>query len=122
MIWGILGFISGVVGGMGLGGGTVLIPLLVLFANSTPEQARLTNLIAFIPAAAAALLINRKKGVLHPKHALGLLPYAVLGAVLGMLVSTVITTDMLRKGFGVLLVLLAVSQWVRAEKRNKAAP
>ena len=119
MIHGIFGFLSGVAGGMGLGGGAVLIPLLVLLGGSTPEQARLVNLLAFIPAAGVALLLHRKNGTLHAKHALTLLPYGVLGAVLGMLLSAAVSTDVLRKGFGILLIVLAVFRLCGAEKRNK---
>ena len=118
----LFGFVSGVAGGMGLGGGTLLIPLFVLFAQRSPEEARLINLIAFVPAATAAVLINGKNGLMEKKTALGLLPYAVMGAFLGMLIASAVSTEMLRKGFGLLLLLLSVSQWLRAEKRNKNTP
>ena len=39
MLVAIIGFFAGIIGGMGLGGGTILIPALVLFANINPKLA-----------------------------------------------------------------------------------
>ena len=40
----ILGFFSGIIGGMGMGGGTILIPALILFAHIDPKIAQSVNL------------------------------------------------------------------------------
>ena len=34
----IIGFFAGIIGGMGMGGGTILIPSLILFTNIVPEK------------------------------------------------------------------------------------
>lgn len=36
----ILGFFSGIIGCMGMGGGTILIPALILFAHIDPKIAQ----------------------------------------------------------------------------------
>ena len=49
MLIGIIGFFAGIIGGMGMGGGTILIPALILFASIDPKIAQSTNLLSSIP-------------------------------------------------------------------------
>ena len=56
----LIGFFAGIIGGMGMGGGTILIPALVLFANIDPKLAQSINLLSSIPMTLAALLIHIK--------------------------------------------------------------
>ena len=58
----LIGFLSGIIGGMGIGGGTVLIPSLVIFNNIQQQQAQGVNLIVFLPVAIIALITHYKKG------------------------------------------------------------
>ena len=53
----IIGLISGVIGGLGMGGGTVLILLLSIFSNIEQHIAQGTNVVFFIPTAIAAIFI-----------------------------------------------------------------
>ena len=53
----IAGFLSGLIGSMGFGGGGVLIIYLVLFTNTPQITAQGTNLIFFIPCATLATVI-----------------------------------------------------------------
>ena len=64
MLVAIIGFFAGIIGGMGMGGGTILIPALVLFANIDPKLAQSINLLSSIPMTIAALFIHiRNKNV-----------------------------------------------------------
>ena len=58
MLVAIIGFFAGIIGGMGMGGGTILIPALVLFANIDPKLAQSTNLLSSIPMTICALFIH----------------------------------------------------------------
>ena len=57
----IFGIISGIVTGLGMGGGTILILLLSLFMEMEQHIAQATNLIFFIPTSLAAIVINLKQ-------------------------------------------------------------
>ncbi|AEF17473.1 protein of unknown function DUF81 [Thermoanaerobacterium xylanolyticum LX-11] len=57
----IIGFLSGIIGGMGIGGGTILIPSLTIFANIEQHMAQSVNLLSFIPTATIALLYHLKQ-------------------------------------------------------------
>ena len=60
-VWfGVAGVLGGVLGGMGMGGGTLLIPLLTIFYKVSQHTAQAVNLISFIPMAVVALIIHIK--------------------------------------------------------------
>ena len=78
MMWGVaaIGFFSGIISGMGIGGGTILIPALLFLTEVNQQQAQGVNLIYFIPTAVVALITHRKNGTLDLKTAK---PLALLG-------------------------------------------
>lgn len=57
----VFGIIGGLLGGMGMGGGTLLIPLLTLGLDVPQQTAQLLNLLTFIPMSAFALIVHRQK-------------------------------------------------------------
>ena len=60
----LIGIISGIVSGTGMGGGTILIFLLTFLCNVEQHIAQATNLIFFIPTSIIATIINiRKKNI-----------------------------------------------------------
>ena len=67
MIWTIVlnvlfGFISGIFGGLGMGGGTLLIPLLSIFLGMEQKLCQGINLVAFLVMALFSLIIHFKNG------------------------------------------------------------
>lgn len=57
----LIGFVSGIVSGSGMGGGTILILCLTIFLGTNQHIAQATNLIFFIPTSIAAIIINIKE-------------------------------------------------------------
>lgn len=106
----ILGFLAGIIGGMGMGGGTILIPALVLFASIDPKIAQSVNLLSSIPMTLAALIVHiRKKNVLtHLVVPIAL--FGIVGAMLGSNVAEYISSETLRKFFGVFLLIIGISE------------
>ncbi len=121
-LWYLLaGALAGILSGMGMGGGTVLIPLLTIFLGVSQRGAQSANMLAFLPGALAAILIHRKDGRLNFKAGIPLLISGALGAVAGALVAAWVSADWLKKGFGGFLIVLAVIQW-RAGEKPSAKP
>ena len=56
----LIGLVSGIVSGTGMGGGTVLIFLLTIMNNVEQHIAQATNLIFFIPTSIMAIIVNLK--------------------------------------------------------------
>lgn len=105
-----VGFFSGLLGGMGMGGGTVLIPALTIFLGVEQHVAQATNLIAFLPMAAFTLNVHKKSGLLKTEGLLWIIVPAVVTAVIGGLVASALPAAALRKLFGAFLIGLAVRQ------------
>lgn len=119
-VWYFLaGLLSGVLSGMGMGGGTVLIPILTLFLSMDQHAAQGVNMLAFLPGAALALFIHRRDGRLKAKTALPLLLWGVIGAIGGAFLATCLDAQWLKKAFGVFLIALAFFQFFQAKKKKQ---
>ena len=109
VIWYIVfGLLGGVVGGMGMGGGTLLIPLLVIFGGVAQGLSQGINLLSFIPMSGVSLFINYKQGLLRLQDVLFIIIPAVLTSVGGAILANLIKPEELQKFFGIFLLLLGV--------------
>ena len=107
MIWfAVAGFVFGIIGGMGMGGGIILIPVLTLFLGVNQHAAQGLNLLAFLPMAGFALAAHIKKKRVDFKLAIFLCISGLAGALLGAWVVGSMENDLLRKLFGGFLILL----------------
>ncbi len=107
----LVSVISGVLGGMGMGGGTLLIPLLTILFGMAQQTAQGLNLISFIPMAVVVLIVHIKNKLVNFKGILYVIIPAVLFAVLGSILSTSIDTNVLKRCFGGFLILLSFLQF-----------
>lgn len=84
----LMGFVSGIVSGLGMGGGTILILFLTLFANVNQHVAQATNVIFFVPTSIAAILIFIKNKQIDFKVALPICIFGIIGAIIGANISS----------------------------------
>ena len=112
----IIGFVSGIISGMGIGGGTILIPSLVLFVGLNQLQAQGINLIVFIPIAIVALITHKKEGNLELKIGKFIIVGGVCGAIIGSLIAIRLNPDNLRRYFGFFLGLVGLYEFFKKEK------
>ena len=99
------GFFSGL---FGVGGGTVMVPLLVLWLAYGEREATGTSLMAIILIAAAGAGLQAVYGNVHPAEAAVVGVPAVAGVVLGTAVQQRMPERAVAFAFGVLLVVSAV--------------
>ncbi len=102
-----LGLLGGIPAGMGMGGGTVTIPLLVLVGGVEQKLAQSANLFAFLPMSLLALKTHRDNGLLKTRGILWSILPALLLSAAGALLAASLPSALLRKGFGAFLVGLA---------------
>jgi len=122
MMWvALVGFCSGIISGMGIGGGTILIPALLFFTDITQQQAQGVNLIYFIPTAITALITHQKKGTLDWKTAKPLAILGLAGAAAGAFLAASLESEVLRKIFGGFLFLMGLSEIFKKKKEKKHA-
>ena len=117
-LYAVLGFLGGIPAGMGMGGGTVTIPLLVLLGGVEQKLAQSANLFSFLPMSLLALKTHAKNGLIETKGLLwGVVP-ALLSSVLGALTASWTSSAVLRKAFGVFLVGLSFATAYGALKKD----
>ncbi len=104
----ITGFLSGIISGMGIGGGAILIPALIMTEKISQQTAQGINLTYFIPTALAALFIHLKNKSIKVKVALVLGISGLPGAVLGSLFAAQLENNFLRRLFGGFLLLVGI--------------
>ncbi|MCT4605332.1 MAG: sulfite exporter TauE/SafE family protein [Marinisporobacter sp.] len=113
-----IGFLSGIVGGMGVGGGTILIPALILFTSLTQQQAQGINLLSFIPVASIALITHIKNKNVETSISFPLILLGALGSILGSFLAVNLPANLLRKFFGVFLLFMGVYEFFYKNKSH----
>ena len=115
----IIGLISGIVGGLGMGGGTILILLLSIFSHIEQHIAQGTNVVFFIPTAIAAIIIFIKNKKIKFKVGIPICLWGLLGTYIGAKISINLKVEILRKCFGVFLIIIAIYQTYSLYKRYR---
>jgi len=117
-----LGLAAGVLSGVfGVGGGILFVPALVALGLGQVEAAA-TSLLAIVPTAAVGTWRQRVHGNLRVRPALVVGLAAVVGAEAGVQIATRLDETLLRRLFGVLLVLVAAQLALRSIHRDRRYP
>jgi uncharacterized membrane protein YfcA len=99
------GFFSGL---FGVGGGTVMVPLLILWLGYGEREATGTSLMAILVIAAMGAALQAVYGNVHPLEALIVGAPAIAGVTLGTALQQRVPERAVALGFAVLLVISAV--------------
>jgi uncharacterized membrane protein YfcA len=105
---GAIGLSGGVFSGLlGVGGGVVMVPLLVLWSGYGQREAHAASLGAIIPISLAGVLTFGAAGEVQFKEAAALAVGAIVGAQVGARVLARARERTLKLGFGLLLLVVA---------------
>ncbi len=115
----LCGIAGGLLGGMGMGGGTLLIPLLTLFLGVGQSAAQGVNLLSFLPMSALALSVHAKAGRLEKKGLLFVIVPAVIFSGLSALLAAMLPAPVLKRGFGLFLLLLSAFPFASAFRKDE---
>ena len=110
----VIGLLAGVLSGfMGVGGGVVMIPLMILLLGFNQHEAQGMSLaVLAVPVTFIAAYNYHANG--HPinwKFALVIAVFFVVGGYLGSKVAVSINQNVLKKIFAVILVIAAVKMF-----------
>lgn len=123
--WFVLaGIVSGIIAGMGMGGGTLLIPILSIFLGVEQRLAQGINLIAFVPMALVTLIIHCKNKLVDFKIGVPIMISGIIASIGGSLLATMISNNLLKKLFGGFLLLVGLWQIITIfipNKQNKGS-
>lgn len=110
-----IGVAGGVLSGLlGVGGGIVMVPLLVLWAGYAQRDAHAMSLGAIVPISIAGVVTYGAAGEVRPFEAIALSIGAIVGARVGAGLLSRLGERFLKLAFGVFLVAVAVLMAVRS--------
>lgn len=102
----VLGFLAGI----GIGGGSLLILWLTLIVGMDHPQARMINLLFFLPSAIVASLFRWKQGKIEIKKILPAIISGCISAAIFSLLSRSLDLALIRKLFGGLLLITGIRE------------
>jgi uncharacterized protein len=112
-----VGFLAGIIAGMlGVGGGALFAPALVLFLGESQLHAEATSLVAIVPTALAGAWSQQRYGNLRLREGILLGSLAVAGAAVGVVLANLLAERPLRIIFAAFILVVAF-QLVRRELR-----
>ena len=104
----ILGLVAGILNGLfGAGGGVAVVPLLEK-AGIEPKKAHATSISIILPLCIISGIFYWINGHIPFEQAISYLPMGLIGAILGGWLLQKISNDLLRRIFGVVIILSAV--------------
>lgn len=119
MTWLILiGVGAGVLGGLlGVGGGVLFVPGLVIVIGLTQHQAEATSLLAIVPVALVGAISQNRYGNVRRDEALLMGAFSIAGVAGGVALANALSGGVLRTAFAALILLIA-AQLVRRTLRD----
>ncbi len=106
----IIGFLAGMLSGLvGVGGGILIIPLLIIFLGLTQHQAQGTALFAMLPPIGILAAINYyQEGFVRWEYAFIIAFTFVIGGYFGSKISISLSDQTVRRLFGIVMLIGAV--------------
>lgn len=112
----LIAIFSGLVAGMGVGGGSLFILLTTIFNVFSHKEAQSYNLIMFIVVGIFATLSNLKNNNIDKKILKKLIAPVCIGSICGMLLVKQIDEDFLRYIFYGFMVLIGIYEIISSLK------
>ena len=105
-----LGIVTGILGGLlGIGGGTIIVPYLVYVQKFNQHQAQgISLLLVALPVGFLAAVKYYKEGNINLKFGLLVAMGFFIGGYLGAIIAHKIPESLLKKLFGIYLLLIAI--------------
>jgi uncharacterized membrane protein YfcA len=117
-----IGLAGGVIAGLlGVGGGVLFVPGLVIFLGLNQHQAEATSLLAIIPVAIVGSYMQDRYGNVRRGDALLLGLLSLVGAGGGVALANALSGRVLRDAFAILLLVVA-AQFVRRALGSGGGP
>ena len=114
----LCGLGAGIISAWGVGGGTLLLLVMTLFLGIDQRTAQGINLLFFLPTALSALICHARRGFLDKPTLKASIPFAVAAALAGAWIATAVDVELLRRPFGIYLLLSGASLLWPARKKT----
>ena len=115
----LCGLGASILSAWGVGGGTLLLLVMTIFLDVDQRTAQGINLLFFLPTAVSALICHARGGYLDKPTLKNAVPPAVAAALAGAWIATALDVELLRRPFGVYLLLSGISLlWPQKRKKT----
>jgi len=105
-----IGLIGGFAGGMlGIGGGAIYVPAMVLLLGEDQHLAQGASLAAIVATGIVGGFTHLRRGNVEPSAVLWVAPAAVVAGFGGAFLADVLDDEVLRRIFGVVILYLSVT-------------
>ena len=117
----VLGFGAGILTGiMGVGGGVVMVPMMVLLLGVSQHLAQGISMLVIIPTVMVAILKLRNSNLFEYRTALLLAAGSIVGSLLSSNVVQLIDGVILKRIFGVLVVYSSIRMILPTKAKNES--
>ena len=116
MIGFAVGVVTGLLSGLGVGGGTLLMLWLTLFTEISLRSAQLLNLVYFLPTVSASVIFHIRNRLVDLQAFVCAALTGTAAGILGTLVSDRLQTASVRRIFGLLLIAMGSIQILKKRK------
>lgn len=105
----LIGILAGILSGLvGVGGGVIMVPLLVLLLGFNQHQAQGTSLaVLVVPVTAVAVYTYHKEGFIDWRYVGIIAVFFVIGGYFGSKIAVGLDQKILKKVFGFILLIIA---------------
>ena len=115
----LAGFLSGLIG---IGGGVIIVPALVLFLGFSQKLAQGTSLgILLLPVGLLAVLQYYKQGYLNVNYVVIISTAFIIGSLFGSKLALSLSEEKMKKIFAVVMLLIAVKMLFFDNSKPKQA-
>lgn len=115
----VVGTVLGFLAGLGVGGGSLLMLWLTVVLGTEYTTARTINLLFFIPTALISCFFRRRQGALDLRKVLPAILCGTASAAIFSMISGQFDLSVLRKGFGVLLLVTGLRELFYRPRKAK---
>ena len=116
----IASFVIAVLSGMGVGGGGLFVVFLALFTETPQLAAQGINLLFFLFSSGSAVCVHLSKRKIFGTAVLIMASFGIIGALAGTALSSIIKQTLLRKIFGVMLVISGILSLKQSFTQSKS--
>lgn len=124
LILALIGIAAGILSGLvGIGGGIIIVPALVLFLGYSQKMAQGTSLgVLLLPVGILAVIQYYKNGYVDIKSLAVIAVTFVIGGYLGSKLALALPQQLVKKIFAVFMIVLGIKLYFDASKKTAAQP
>ena len=111
-------FLCALLSGLGVGGGGIFIVFLNLFSDLPQLTAQGINLLFFLFSSGSAVCVHLRHRTIYGTAVLTMAAFGIIGSLLGLFLARILSEQILRKIFGMLLVVSGILTLQKKEERN----